>query len=1416
MKSKKRRILLVAMTAVLVLTLSAGLLLPEPDAQMKMNTYAAAANQWNTTIDDSNNGEVIPGQYIVERRNGDIELVKTNKGIEELKKDSDIVSIEQNRVVSAFDSRSETKQAGASSVIDGDVAQLQYGDEMIRAPEAWEMTPEETATVRVAVIDTGVDATHPELADCVIEGTTIIDTNASGDRYADDAKDDHGHGTHVAGIIAAAWNNGIGIDGITGKTKIEILPIKVLNDAGKGSTYDIIEGIRYAADHGASILNLSLGSSASSKLEAEVVRYAQNKGCLVIAAAGNDSMNVALNWPASYEDVISVGSVDAREERSYFSNYGETLDVAAPGSDIISSIPKSIAMQESAQGGTVYGNDRDGYYTSWSGTSMAAPHVAGAAALYKAVNPGVTGADIGELITETARDVGDIGKDIETGAGIVDAAAMLDGKVIKTPIKLKSPSEGAELYEEVTLSAQVNPTMDIRSLKFYLDEEKEENIIAQTDCDENNSFYDVIWDTTKAEDGEHTILAAVYDSEGDQVGETQKIKVQILNTITDGFTLQVTDPSGEKSDRASYHIYGEASDGTYQLLKSGSTSELGYARIKGLSKTYDTYMAVINGKCAESEKNAYYVYKHAFSADDLGSKISISGQDAQKIDYTTKDADGNSFTKYYLRLSLKNGEGWLSNMSSVTMNSDSELYLSDGDYRVEAYQSADEKGRAYYITDTWNITSVDKTAEITTAAASKITADYAAGVSGTLELEGSSAQDKIPFLGGSIQGQEIYISPGGEYIAAAQMSAEQDGQEWVITMEKDAPVSIDGSNIKLEFKPDIQIRSFTLGKMKEDENGSYMYTGESFSTENEFGDVNGDLIRQATQTYPTFRIYKIQDEKRVLVYEKMDRGNTDSSYWNSKTDYNGNVPPSAGDYVAQLSYNAGPFGGESSLEQEFQLRTRSGGEEMTSTIMMDGKYKMTRASMDIYTWNEKDGGQWQKANQSNFAEAGAEDGVIRGINIDEIDLSSSGINAAVISFNGRKEGYAMPETYKGYAVVPFQNLDELQEIDLSSGDLSQMSVKMTDQYGNNWSGSVYFPVQSDGGRLAEAEPVTDLEITIGSSSQERVYIPNGTYSYVYSYFRDTTDNYFVTGEAFDTKETSNLTLDGKETQVLSLDVDSDLKNIKMMPGIQGAQRSVKISASQNSAFRMTPGSYTMGVEAYSSDENYRYMIEREDVLKLSGETQWKIGLDFTAEIKLKQQTVAQDQILLADMYFRDGNGNLLEGVEKMQENGFYSNIYPSVTVGAQGLESRTFGLEKENGYSNFSIDPGYYYGEGPHEVSINYDLGSGEQSSVPVPFIVGLDYEPTLSPVEKTGFKTEQVQKAEIKVTAASSTEGYLPVAVQLNHSSRERMITFTQYRNGKEIQKIRVSSIFASREDNSVAAAFNIKPGDEIIVQAK
>ncbi len=1409
MKQTIKKSMTTVIAVVTVFLLVAGMIPLLGDGKIHdRKSVAAESNTWNPAIDTSDSGEIIPNEYIVKTRDGDIKLVKTRKSIESLIADGDVEAVEPNRIVTAMG------QKTVYSIIDQDVSVMQYGDEMVRAGEAKELLPAETATVRVAVIDTGIDATHPDLVGKVIKGTTIMDANSSGNKYADDGNDDHGHGTHVAGIIAAAWDNGIGIDGVTGELDIELMPVKVLDDSGRGTTYDIIEGIRYAADNGASILNLSLGSAASSSLEAEAVRYAQNKGCLVVAAAGNDSIDVAQNWPASYDGVISVGSVDAQGERSYFSNYGSTLDVAAPGTDIISTIPKKVALQESAYGNTVYGNDIDGYYISWSGTSMATPHVAGVAAVYKAANPGVTGADIGELLINTCQDTGDVGKDIETGSGIVDAAAMLGAEVVKTPIKIKSPTAGSELYEEVMLTAQVNPTMDITKLTFYLDEEVPENIIGEADCDENNSFYEVVWDTKNSPDGDHTVLAAVYDAKGEQVGETQKVKVNILNTITDGFTLQVTDPEQNNADSASYQIYGVNADGTYKSLKSGTTTDLGYSRVKGLSSDFTEYMIVVSGKfTAATGNSAVYYYNKQITTEDLGSTLKVTGSAADRISAEMKDINGEPFTTYYMKAALANGEsGWLSSFPVISMNSDTEIYMSEGVYRAQAYKAADDKGRAYYLEEKWEITSMNKECSIDAGDASKITADYAIGVTGTMELSGYTTKDQIPFLSGTVSGEEIYVSVAGEFAASSRMVAEQNDQEWQISMEKQEPVVPDGEDIILEFKPDIKVTGFKLKGLREDEDGGFVYVGDSVSSENVFGDQNGDIIVQAAQTYPTFRIYKVEDNQRQLIYSKTDRGNSSSSYWNSKNMYDGNVPPGAGEYVAQLSYSAGPFGGESVMEESFRMKTKSGGEEMTSTIMMDETYKMSRSRMDLYSWNEEED-QWQKANIKSLSEAD-DDGVIRNIALGNIELGDSGINVAVIEFNGRKQGYQLPGEYVGFAAVPFSTLDELEQIDISSETLKTLSVGITDQYGNRKSGNFYLPVASDGGKLAAVETVTDVELGIGNAANMKIYVPEGRYDYAYSKFNDSEANYLLTSDEFDTAETDVVKLDGQNTKTLTLAVDKNYRSGKVLVQLQGAAENVSFSTSVSDLIRLTPAEYDIAFEAKNSSNTYQYRIAKEAQLDMSEAATWKIGASFVPEVNLNQSTVAEKQILLGKMNFRDGYGNSLTGF-KVNNDGVYESVYPTVIVGAAGVGEQSFSLDKNSGYSSFAIDPAYYYGEGPHYMSISYDLGQGVQRSANVPFVVGLDHMPKLDADEAEGFEIVKNSDGEVLFTAATA-EGYVPVTVELNASSRTRIVTFKHYRDRKLINTITAGSIFAEKDSNTLSVYLNIRPGDEISVIAK
>lgn len=242
----------------------------------------------------------------------------------------------------------------------------QWGLASVAATAAWDVTKGSSAVV-VAVVDTGVDYTHPDLAGRV---DTANDRDFVG---ADlDAMDDNGHGTHVAGIIAATMDNSIGIAGLAPECRI--LPVKVLGSNGDGDTLLVSAGIKDAADKGAKIINLSLAGPADQSM-ADAVRYAQQKGCVVVAAAGNEGLSGA-SYPARYDDVVGVGATNRANARATWSavgsNYGTGVDVAAPGDGVFSTLPGSR-------------------YGAMSGTSMASPFVAAVAALVLSADPSLDG-----------------------------------------------------------------------------------------------------------------------------------------------------------------------------------------------------------------------------------------------------------------------------------------------------------------------------------------------------------------------------------------------------------------------------------------------------------------------------------------------------------------------------------------------------------------------------------------------------------------------------------------------------------------------------------------------------------------------------------------------------------------------------------------------------------------------------------------------------------------------------------------------------------------------------------------------------------------------------------------------------------------------------------------------------------------
>lgn len=267
------------------------------------------------------------------------------------------------------------------------------------AEQAWAHTRGDGVTV--AVLDTGVDYIHPDLAGRVELGRDFID----GD---DDPMDVAGHGTHVAGIVAAAAGDGFGVAGIA--PGVRILAVRVLDADGQGNYSQVADGIVHAADRGARVINLSLGGDRESELLRSAIDYAASRGAIVTCATGNES-RTSIGFPARHESCLAVGATDEVDGHAGFSNRGAGIDVVAPGAGILSTVPGAT-------------------HDAWDGTSMASPYAAGVAALL--ASQGLGRRQVVDTLLATARDLGPAGPDTTYGAGRIDAAAAVEAGIRTT------------------------------------------------------------------------------------------------------------------------------------------------------------------------------------------------------------------------------------------------------------------------------------------------------------------------------------------------------------------------------------------------------------------------------------------------------------------------------------------------------------------------------------------------------------------------------------------------------------------------------------------------------------------------------------------------------------------------------------------------------------------------------------------------------------------------------------------------------------------------------------------------------------------------------------------------------------------------------------------------------------------------
>jgi subtilisin family serine protease len=379
----------------------------------------------------------------------------------------------------------------------------QWGVSRIGAPAAWAVSS--GAGTVVAVIDTGVDATHPDLQGQVLAGYDFVNDDA-------DPADDHGHGTRMSGIIAARLGNGEGGVGVAPDARV--LPVKVLAADGYGTYSNVANGIVYAVDHGARILNLSLTGPVRSAVLQDAVDYATAHDAVVVAAAGNAGTD-APAYPAAANGAVAIGAINANDVRPSFSNYGAWLSVVAPGVDIVTT-------------------SLDGTYASSSGTSPAAAVASGVFALLFAHAPTLARLDAIDRVQRGALDLGSRGWDEFYGWGVVDAyAALVPGQIGAPPlddtaphVALLSPARRSLLWGMVPVDVAANDDVAVTRVELFVDNRR----YAMT----STSPYQFVVDAGHFGAGPHKLRADAYDARGNY-GKSRTINV----TFTPGVGLLV-------------------------------------------------------------------------------------------------------------------------------------------------------------------------------------------------------------------------------------------------------------------------------------------------------------------------------------------------------------------------------------------------------------------------------------------------------------------------------------------------------------------------------------------------------------------------------------------------------------------------------------------------------------------------------------------------------------------------------------------------------------------------------------------------------------------------------------------------------------------------------------------------------------
>lgn len=362
----------------------------------------------------------------IEKVNEKISIIETNsnedkkKIYDNLKLNSNIEKVEVDKILKI------------NAVPNDPVYKNQWYIPNINLPKLWDYSIVSKKTVTVAVIDSGINYSHEDLQGVIADGGYNFYNNTT------NFSDDNGHGTAVSGIINANFNNSKGIAGLKSNLPIKILPLKTSDNNGWSYLSDMLKAIEYAKTKNVDVINLSMCSSVYSEIENEEIQKVINSGIVVVASAGNDG-NSSFEYPASYDNVISVGATNQNNNKTSFSNYNNKVSLSAPGENILTT-------------------NISGGYSYYSGTSFSAPIVSAMAAIIKSVRPDLSPKDIKSVLQNNSLDLGTAGKDSYFGYGKVDAYKSISSVLAPQSIKIQQDNIDININGTSTLTAIITPS----------------------------------------------------------------------------------------------------------------------------------------------------------------------------------------------------------------------------------------------------------------------------------------------------------------------------------------------------------------------------------------------------------------------------------------------------------------------------------------------------------------------------------------------------------------------------------------------------------------------------------------------------------------------------------------------------------------------------------------------------------------------------------------------------------------------------------------------------------------------------------------------------------------------------------------------------------------------------------------------